>query len=813
MDIDGNFGFFLAICLYLLSFYFLFKGVARGVVGTIIVFFVILFTVVFSLLTGSYFVANWFTGIGFDDSIFYHLRFGVEGAGFGDFYFLIFYFILIQIIFLFAIILYLRKFIRSDISCIRVVPVVQAGLMIFSAFFCTPATSNLISYLFTTQIIDDYPEYSIKPHIAASTAHPKNIIYFYLESLERNYLDESLFPGLLPELQKIEKESVTFSRVGQTIGGSWTMAGMVSSQCGLPLLSAFTNNNFHMDRFMPNAVCLGDILRSHNYHLEFMGGAEMDFAGKGLFYKNHGFVSVKGKKEFIAEDGWQENVNNWGLYDDTLYEKLLQRVKQLRHTKMPWGIFSINIGTHQPEGYLAPQCKKVKYGDGSDNLLNAARCTDMLVGNLYRELKKEGVLNDTLVVFASDHLAPVMVKPYQTLKKAERYNLFMIAGAGLTPSVNSRHGMTFDIASTLLSYLQFGSHPVSLGRDLNGNLPTLAEKFPSQESLDGKLIAWRTAIDMAFWGYPEFKGTLGFDVDHKLIEIGDKTVTYPSLIRYSPSGKISEIVYGGDNPIAEGDNRFLPAFYLVNFFSNNQLFMWVDRCRELSTLDIKLQKFGDNYCFYNGTLAATRFSSGPISANNNTLKIISDNDAAPSFSQASELRKELSTKNLISWERTLIKSEKTSSFPISAVMAAGNNSLVRPTNIAGTPVTKSGVFLSVLSYKNDREAGLSYHVDMITKLSICEKKKPSLSLSELLKKSAVYTESTPLFYAIAGNIDEECKGGVINPLRDLPLAGLERLSMGSAYVAIVDDKLNVKYEKSGSADQSLGVKIMFNEEQ
>jgi len=49
-----------------------------------------------------------------------------------------------------------------------------------------------------------------------------------------------------------------------------------------------------MNNFMPDAVCLGDILKSRGYHLEFMGGANNEFAGKGLFYKNHGFVSVEG---------------------------------------------------------------------------------------------------------------------------------------------------------------------------------------------------------------------------------------------------------------------------------------------------------------------------------------------------------------------------------------------------------------------------------------------------------------------------------------------------------------------------------------
>lgn len=93
----------LSFFFYLSAIFFFCKGTGRGRVGSVIVFLVAVSTVIFSLFTGSYFVANWFTGIGFDDSILYHLKFGVEGAGYADFYFLIFLFIVLQFIFAAAI--------------------------------------------------------------------------------------------------------------------------------------------------------------------------------------------------------------------------------------------------------------------------------------------------------------------------------------------------------------------------------------------------------------------------------------------------------------------------------------------------------------------------------------------------------------------------------------------------------------------------------------------------------------------------------------------------------------------------------------
>lgn len=803
---------FLSIILYFCALYFFFKGIRRGIFGTIVVIVVVVVSLVFSLLTSGYLLADWFTGIGFDDSVFYHLRFGITGAGLSDFSFLIFYFALAQVFTLAIILLYLRKYIHCHDSQTAIVPFFQGCIMVFCAFACAPATSNLVSYLFTTQIIDDFPEYFVTPKVTIKNKNPKNIIYFYLESLERNYMDENLFPGLLPELHKIEKESVSFTHIGQTIGGSWTMAGMVSSQCGLPLLSAFTNKNFHMKNFMPNAVCLGDILKSKGYHLEFMGGAEMEFAGKGLFYKDHGFASIKGKDEFIQAHVDERYINNWGLYDDTLYQQLLNDVNALRKTQSPWGIFSINIGTHQPEGYLSHQCEDVKYGDGSDRLLNAVHCTDQLVGNVYKALKASGVLEDTIVVFASDHLAPVMVKPYQTLMKTERHNLLMITGAGVKPTQNGRQGTTLDVAPTVLNYLQYGSNPIALGRDLNSPLPTLAEAFSYQSMLDKKLISWRTVIDMAFWGYPEFKKEITIDSRTKQINIGGQSLTFPSVVRYSAEGKIVEVSYRSESPISGGDNRFLPEFYLVNFASNTQLFLWVDRCRALSTISPDLAKFGDRYCYYNGTLASIHYVSGVLPDGTHALNIKKGVDTDVSTTRANALRKALADQNLIKWSQVLLKSTETSSFPFSGVQASGRDAVVRPSDIGGKQIVDSGLFLTRLSYTKDSNIGVSFYVDILGKLPVCDKNQRPVSVEQYIKKLPLKPKAKPLFYSVVGNLEAECREGIVNPPTDLALRSLNKVAVGNPYIAVMDPQLNIVEEKSAGSDKTIAVKVDFNDE-
>lgn len=813
MDMDNNLWSSIAVVLYLFAFYFLIKSVSRGLIGGAIAITFSIVSLLFSLLTGSYLIANWFTGIGFDDSVFYQFRFGTEGIGLWEFLPLILLFVSVQIFFFLLIVFYIRIFFINKSKSFLILPFFMGVGMIFCAFFVAPATSNLISYLFTTQIMEDFPEYFVKPQISKiqNVNKPKNVLYFYLESLERNYMDENLFPGLLPELHKIGQDSVTFTHIGQTIGGSWTMAGMVASQCGLPLLSVFTNDNFHMNNFMPDAVCLGDILKSQGYHLEFMGGANNEFAGKGLFYKNHGFINVEGQKEFIDKDIGDGYLNSWGLFDDTLYEQLFNRIKTLHKKKSPWGVFSINIGTHQPEGYLARQCEKVKYGDGNDNLLNAAHCTDALIGQLYRALKAEGILDDTVVVFASDHLAPVTVKPYETLEKAERHNLFMVSGAGIHPAKKTRPGTTLDIAPTLLNYLQFGSQAIGLGRDLNGKLPTLAETFPLQKLIDAKLISWRKVIDMSFWGYPDLKNNLAISLNDKKIVIDNQKFPFPALIRYTPSGKIEEILYGSENVLSSGDNRFLLEFFLSSLIVNNQLFLWIDRCDALATLNPGLGGYKGSYCYYNGSLASTRSVSSLISNDNSSIKLEMDNAFTISSSQASYFRKELIDKNLIHWGKVIFTPETQISHTENTVSAAGINAIVKSTSVAGTEISDPGLFLVRNSYNYSPASGINYKTEVMSKISLCDKSSDSFSIAQLSNTLPLEKGYVPLFYAIVGNLDQECKQGVTHPLTDSSLNDLSNLKPGEPYIALFDEKMNTVHEKTGHSNQTIAIYLKFND--
>ncbi|MBX4389135.1 hypothetical protein K4H03_23960, partial [Mycobacterium tuberculosis] len=98
------------------------------------------------------------------------------------------------------------------------------------------------------------------------------------------------FPNLTPELGRIKAEAIDFSNTMQLPGTDYTIAGMVASQCGIPLFAPFEGNaSASVSSFFPQNICLGDILKNSGYENYFVQGANLRFAGKDVFLKSHGF--------------------------------------------------------------------------------------------------------------------------------------------------------------------------------------------------------------------------------------------------------------------------------------------------------------------------------------------------------------------------------------------------------------------------------------------------------------------------------------------------------------------------------------------
>jgi hypothetical protein len=233
----------------------------------------------------------------------------------------------------------------------------------------------------------------------------KNLLFIFLEGFEAIYTDKDLFPGLTPNLQALNEEGWQLDNMQQVEGSGWTIAGMVSSLCGTPLLyeSSFGGNEVLFSRMLDKATCLPDVLSSAGYQQIFMGGAALGFASKGNFLLEHGFDTTLGRHALVNELADPNYVSGWGLYDDSLFSQALEQFTSLAASEQPFNLTLLTVDTHHPIGEPSASCSE--YDQIDNSILHAVHCTDYLLGEFLDQVKAHPAYEDTVVVLVSDHLA------------------------------------------------------------------------------------------------------------------------------------------------------------------------------------------------------------------------------------------------------------------------------------------------------------------------------------------------------------------------------------------------------------------------
>ena len=293
-----------------------------------------------------------------------------------------------------------------------------------------------------------------------------NLVFIMAESLEATF-GNAKFMGedLTPALTALERDAVRFTDIIQLPAASWTMGGIVASQCSVPLplsgrwieekkelgwpFNPLNTITGAIERPLPDQECLGDILIRHGYRNVYIGSAPLTFAGKGAFLATHGFEEQYGWNELRWELADPQAYGPWGLYDDDLFANAWRHLEALAAQARPFSLMLLTVDTHSmTERDISPSC-------GRAPLINSQgftpRCTDRVIADFIARLR--ATWPDTVVVLMSDHLAfPNPIIDRVEAPDARRLR-FVVWGPELEPREITRRGTHFDIAPTVLDIL------------------------------------------------------------------------------------------------------------------------------------------------------------------------------------------------------------------------------------------------------------------------------------------------------------------------------------------------------------------------
>jgi phosphoglycerol transferase len=423
----------------------------------LIIYFMGLFLIALSVWTEKFF------GSVTMDQALSTIKFGIKGALTADpvFYTRFIKWCLVMPAIATALMMLIEKLttrLRKCYLVLLVIGLIDAGYQ-FSVLDYVKQFSSVKTDYFKSNYIDP-KQVIFKMH------HPKSLVLIYVESLENSYSDKKIFDhDLLQSLHHLN--GISFKNYTQMPGTGWTVAGIVSTQCGVPLksITLFNGNNQGkmFNDFLGHAECLSDILAKNGYINIYMNGSALEFAGIDRFLKTHHYTEMVGRKEWLAKGIKQQEMNPWGLYDDDLFAQAKIKLTKLMQSKQHFNLTLVTIDTHGVTGHLSKTCKKQGYHD----FAGIVECTANQLADFIHFVRDKGWLEQLNIVIVGDHLAMKNLVS-DKLKLSNNRTIFNLLITNQHLIKNTSVITHFDMLPSILDSLGFQYKGSKLGLGYSG---------------------------------------------------------------------------------------------------------------------------------------------------------------------------------------------------------------------------------------------------------------------------------------------------------------------------------------------------------
>ncbi|HEU4964082.1 MAG TPA: LTA synthase family protein [Bacilli bacterium] len=228
-------------------------------------------------------------------------------------------------------------------------------------------------------------------------AKGKNVILVQMEALQGFLIGKSVGgQEITPNLNKLAGESLYFDNYFPQIGlGVTSDCEFASLNSLYPLQqgSAYmlqTDNTF---RSLPN------LLAEQGYQTFAVHGYKPEFYNRQEVYPREGIQAFYNMNNLEMDE-----VVGWGLSDESMYR---QSVEKMQEAQEPFFAYMISLSGHTtyniPEEKQELTIPEGQYSELFSNYLQAQHYADKALGTLLDRLKREGLLDNSLLMLYGDH--------------------------------------------------------------------------------------------------------------------------------------------------------------------------------------------------------------------------------------------------------------------------------------------------------------------------------------------------------------------------------------------------------------------------
>jgi hypothetical protein len=175
-----------------------------------------------------------------------------------------------------------------------------------------------------------------------------------------------------------------------------TIRGLYAMLCGdFSKLSSETPKAVELQGNPDRAKdCLPAQMAKQGWSTHYLQAAGLSFMGKDRVMPLVGFQQVHGTEWFKEANPFPFN---WGVVDSVFFRGARDYIAELRKQPRPWMLTLLTVGTHQP--YAVPDEVAARYPSRRDATVDLL---DHAVAQFIKDLRADGVLEDTLVMITSD---------------------------------------------------------------------------------------------------------------------------------------------------------------------------------------------------------------------------------------------------------------------------------------------------------------------------------------------------------------------------------------------------------------------------
>lgn len=304
----------------------------------------------------------------------------------------------------------------------------------FSDIFAslTPTINSMFGYDKNAKTFRDY--YSDNSYVPVQNEYTnifkgKNVLVIHGESIQQFTMDTSINGvELTPNLNKLASEGIYFNNfyAEESVGTSSDTEFTFSTSL-LPATSGTVAINY-WDRDYPT---IQKQFKNMGYYVFSMHGNNCTFWNRNLLHQSFGY-----DKFYCHTDAYDiDETIGLGLSDKSFFRQSVPYLKQINNEHGNWYGTMIMLTNHTPFSYIGEYSdldvsykystvdketgksvtKSAPYLEGTvlGNYFKSVHYADQAIGQLIKDMDKEGLLENTVIVIYGDHDAKIKKSEYE----------------------------------------------------------------------------------------------------------------------------------------------------------------------------------------------------------------------------------------------------------------------------------------------------------------------------------------------------------------------------------------------------------------